>query len=338
MEKQRIGLLTPFFQPIPAYAQPAAELGVDLVIVTPPRIDWQKQQVEALLFDGGNWIQQTVPLPRAYYNRFYGPKPKVVNRLELLVGRNKVFNHITRFDKLAVHQALDQSDLQDHLPKTYPYGHKRLLQLLAQGKQVILKLRTGQLGTGIYLIRKKGRKTYVHLGTSSPLASFSSAEELLAWLEVVADDAWLLQEFISLARLDGRPFDVRILVQKDGCGNWLATAALSRTALRYSYVTNLSHAILPASSVLSQVFPGLRLLPKLEALSLRAAAAAEQALGSLGEISVDFGLDQEGRIWIIELNGKPMKTLFRNLEAPELVNTVYAQPLRYALHLCSPGS
>ena len=338
MEKKCIGLLTPFFQPIPAYTRPAAELGAELAIITPRRIDWQEQRVEALLWDGSTWQQQTIPLPRAFYNRFYGPKPKVATRLEMLVGKNKVFNHITRFDKLAVHQALAESALQKHLPEAYPYEPERLLQLLAQRQQIILKPRTGQLGVGIYLLRKKGRQAVAHLGTISPIASFSSTEKLLAWLDDIAGDSWLLQEFIPLARLDGRAFDVRILVQKDGTGTWQATGALSRTALRYSYVTNLSHAILPAADVLRQAFPNRSLLPELEALSLAAAEAAEQAFGSLGEISVDFRLDQEGNIWIMELNGKPMKNLFRALGVPELVKTVYQQPLRYALHLCSPSS
>ena len=46
--------------------------------------------------------------------------------------------------------------------------------------------------------------------------------------------------------------------------------------------------------------------------------------------------DEQGRIWIIELNGKPMKSMFSALGDARLMKTVYERPLCYALHLCSP--
>jgi hypothetical protein len=52
---------------------------------------------------------------------------------------------------------------------------------------------------------------------------------------------------------------------------------------------------------------------------------------------VDFGLDEQGRIWIIELNGKPMKSMFSALGDARLMKTVYERPICYALHLCSPS-
>lgn len=334
-EQRRIGLLTPFFQPIPAYGGPASRLGVELAIVTPRRINWSTEEVEALVWDGASWQLATVPLPRAFYNRFYGPKPQVVNRLELLVGKNKVFNHVTRFDKLTIHQALSRSPLLPHLPRSQRYSPEGLRELLKDLGEVILKPRTGQLGLLIYLIRKRGKRVLVHHGTQSPIATFGGVDELLTWLEEVADSGWLIQQFIPAAAIDGRIFDVRILVQKDAAGTWQPSGALSRVALRYSYITNVSQAILPAARALEQAFPETSFLPQLEELSLKAAQLAEGALGSLGEVSVDFCLDTAGKIWIIELNGKPMKSMFGALGATELVKRVYERPLSYALHLCS---
>jgi hypothetical protein len=336
-EQKLIGLLTPFFQPIPAYERAAAALGVELAIVTPSRVDWQSEEVQALAFDGSKWEEKLVPLPGAYYNRFYGPKPKVVNRLELLVGKGRVFNHITLFDKLDVHSILSQTPLEKHLPATYILQPENVVELLKGDGQAIIKPRTGQLGVGIYLVRKKGKKFQLHLGTKSPIASFPSTEELLDWLEANLGRGYIVQQYIPLATLNGRVFDVRFLVQKDGGGMWKASGALSRLSLTYSYITNVSHSLLPGGKALQQAFPGQGYLPKLEKLSLQAASAVEQALGSLGELSVDFGLDEQGRIWIIELNGKPMKSMFSALGDARLMKTVYERPICYALHLCSPS-
>lgn len=332
-ERVLLGLLTPFFRPIPAYAKAAAGLGVDLAVVTPKRINWSDGQVDALVWSEGAWERKTVGIPKAFYNRFYGPKPQVISRLELVIGKNRVFNHVTRFDKLIIHQALSSTQLQSHLPDASAFSPEGLRDYLKRFDEVILKPREGQLGVDIFLISKKGRQLLVHHGTKSPIASFPSQGQLLAWFAEFANEGWLIQQYIPLAQVEGRMFDVRILVQKDDIGLWQVSGAISRIALRYSYVTNLSQAIVPAEELLPRAFPELNILPKLEDAAKTAACRAEQVLGSLGEVSVDFGLDAAGKYWIIELNGKPMKSLFSILGRDYLVKTVYRRPLLYALHL-----
>lgn len=334
-EKVSIGLLTPFFQPIPGYERAAVNLGINLVIVTPNNIHWPTGELTGLVFTDKEWVTQEVPLPSAYYNRYYGPKPKVVSRLELVVGKNKVFNHITRFNKWKIHQILSSSPLKQFLPVSSSYSPEELRRFLDQFGQVIIKPKTGQLGNRVYLIKKNNNTYDFHQGTKSPVASFHSWQNLLEGISPHVTNSFLLQQFVTLSAVNGRVFDLRILLQKDGQGVWQATGALTRFALRYSYITNLAQAIEPASETLERVFPGQRLMTKLEEISIQAAQLVEQSLGSLGEISVDFGLDQQGRIWIIELNSKPMKNTFSALGDPKLMQTIYEQPLRYALYLAT---
>lgn len=332
-EKLRIGLLTPFPKPITGYARGAVKLGLELVVVTPRGINWPAGEVQGLVWNGEVWQEQTVPLPRALYNRFYGPKPKLINRLELVIGKNRVFNHVTRFDKGEIHRLLSRSPLNQYLPSTAPYARETLLQYINTFDQAIVKPQTGQFGSGVYWIRRQGRQFHLHQGTKSPIASFRSGAELLAYLEALDLKDCLIQKFIPLAEVGGRIFDVRLLVQKGEKGRWAVTGSISRLALRYSYITNLSHSLAPARETLKGAFPGEDFLPELEKISLQAAPLVEEHLGSLGEISVDFGLEPTGRIWIIELNGKPMKSIFGALQDKELVRKIYEQPLRYAKYL-----
>ncbi|NMB00743.1 MAG: YheC/YheD family protein [Firmicutes bacterium] len=333
--KAQIGLLTPFFRPIEGYQTAAVNVNIDLVVVTPNRINWQTNEVDALLYNGHEWVPSTVPIPKAIYNRYYGPKPKVINRLELIIGKNKVFNHITRFDKWKTHEALASSALKSHLPNTVPYDPEHLKDFLGSFGEVILKPARGQCGKEIYLLKVKQGIYHLHQGTKSPVASFHSWHNLLAGLEVLTKKDFLLQKFIPLATFDGRIFDVRLLLQKDGQGDWQVSGALTRLALRYSYVTNICHAIVSAQDTLKKVFPADDIMSELERISIEAARSLEEPFGSLGELSVDFGLDQQAKTWIIELNAKPMKSLFGSLGQPQLMSAIYEQPLRYALHLAT---
>lgn len=332
-KKVRIGLLSPFFKPISGYERAAISLDVDLVIVTPSRIDWKAGELDALLFNGQEWVFDTVPIPHAIYNRYYGPKPKVVNRLELVIGKNKVFNHITRFDKWEIHKILVNSSLKSFLPESSYYSAELLKDFLDRRGQAILKPTTGQLGTDVYLVRLDNGIYHLHHGTNSPVATFGSWENFLAGIKPFTEKRLLLQQFIPLASIGGRIFDLRLLLQKDGRGIWQVSGALTRYALRYSYITNLSQAIVSAEEALQEAFPAQEILPKLEQISIKVAQAVESSLGSLGEISVDFGLEQNGSIWIIELNAKPMKSLFGALGSPQIVQNIYEQPLNYALYL-----
>ncbi len=335
MTKMQLGLLSPFYKPISGYEGAASELEVDLVIVTPGRIDWKKQVVQGLLYDGQAWIEKTVSLPPALYNRYYGPKPKVVSRLETIIGKNKIFNHITRFDKWGIYQLLSKSALGPHLPATALYTRQELLHYLGRFKRVILKPVSGQLGEKVYLVAEEGGTFYLHHGTKSPLTHFFSTEDLLAGLENRANETFIVQQYIPLASVRGRVFDLRCLVQKGASGCWRVSGMLSRVALSYSYITNVSQAIVPPERTLNEAFPGNSFLTQLTEISLTAARVAEASLGSLGEVSVDFGLDHGGNVWIIELNAKPMKSIFRVLDSSDILDDIYLQPLLYARYLAN---
>jgi glutathione synthase/RimK-type ligase-like ATP-grasp enzyme len=333
--KVRIGLLSPFFVPLTGYEESAHHLCVDLVMVTPGRINWKTHEVLGLVYDGQAWTEDTVSLPPSLYNRYYGPKPKIVDRLETILGKNKVFNHVTRFDKWVIHQLLSKSKLKDHVPATAPYSPQQLTLFLERFGRVILKPTSGQLGTSIYLVAVDGGVYYLHYGTKSPIAHFFSLDDLLTRVGELVDQDFLVQEFLPLASVDGRVFDIRLLVQKNGRGQWQVTGMLSRLAMNYSYITNLSQAIAPVRVILGKLLPNFNVMAKLTELSIQAAQITEGSLGSLGEISVDFGLDIAGRVWIIELNAKPMKSTFEALGDPQLMLTIYSQPLHYALHLAN---
>src|SRR5690554_5661326 len=106
-----VGLLSPYLAPFSAYEQAANDLNLALVVVTPQRILWGTRRVRGLVWGGTKWQERIVPLPLSMYNRFYGPEPVIVSRLEKIIGQNKIFIHLTQFDKWEAHNILAASEL-----------------------------------------------------------------------------------------------------------------------------------------------------------------------------------------------------------------------------------
>ncbi|MNP78274.1 hypothetical protein D3C76_1758460 [compost metagenome] len=67
-------------------------------------------------------------------------------------------------------------------------------------------------------------------------------------------------------------------------------------------------------------------------ISLRSAEIIEIDSGiHLCEVSVDLALDKEGHVWIIEVNGKPQKSLYDEISFQK--KAVYSRPIEYARYL-----
>lgn len=331
--KPLIGLLTTYSAPFHAY-EPASELGVELIVFTPYSINWQTRTVRGLIWDGRIWHHDSRPLPASVYNRIYGPTPPVVHRLEQVLGKGKVFNHVTRFDKLKFYETLSKTPLGEHLPKTQAYTPTDLAAFLTTHRAVILKPRHGQLGRDIYLIRQNNETYELYYSSKHPIIAYERLDELVQRMDGVVDKNFIMQAFIPAATTEGRIFDLRFLVQKNDTGQWQVTASLSRISLKYSYITNLLHRIDPVERTLLDL--DIPLIPDLDFLSeicLTCARLLEEPLGSMGELSVDLMLDETGQPWIIEANGKPMKEMFAELGDEDLTAEVYMVPIKYAKSL-----
>ncbi len=329
-----IGLLGIRLMPLTGY-QIASTLDMQILVFTPKSIHWSSQQATGLLWDGIRWNRVTCPIPRAIFNRLFTDKRDLVTRLSNIIGPNRIFNEITKFDKWDVYQALLNGDLNPHLPETHLYQPRQLLSFLQRYYQVILKPRQGRQGLNIYRIDAVDNEFYLYSNTEYPIYSFDSASDLIRYLEQRHLGKFIMQAYIPFAEVDNRVFDARLIVQKNDIGKWQVTANLSRIALSYSYITNLCHAMTSVEEVFRYAsFNPDKLYPKIKKLALQTAITLEKSIGHLGELSVDFGVDKQGNPWIIEVNGKPDKSLFREVDK-QLYKAVQQAPLSYGRYLAT---
>jgi hypothetical protein len=92
----------------------------------------------------------------------------------------------------------------------------------------------------------------------------------------------------------------------------------------------------PAGPFLARQFDAEKarsILSKLRELSVEIPEALENCHGRLAELGIDFGVDIQGNIWILEVNSKPGRSIFTYLEDPQARSKAVTNPIHYARFL-----
>lgn len=357
-----IGILVNKSKPLADYVLDSIE--IKLLVFSPKDINWSDKTTLGYLYNGQHWVKGVYPLPNAVYNRRYTSRRKIVDRLEKLIGQGKVFNHITRLDKWKIYQILRDSHVQPYLPTTFLYSQSNLIKLLDKYGQVILKPRRGQLGRRVYLVEKTEDNEYrlfINMYKNNTVQeSFHKQginidEKLLVPARIKTTDQqkfveevqkliskkpFIIQEFITLDQINHQIYDIRMYVQKDGTGLWTVSGGFSRVASPNSYISNLCIELKSHQELIMMKNNQFSLsnLSKIEKISIDVAKTIESKLGHFGELGVDFGLDQNGKPWIIEVNGRTQKKFIKRLKDSQLTKKIYSKPIKYAYFLATTPS
>jgi hypothetical protein len=130
---------------------------------------------------------------------------------------------------------------------------------------------------------------------------------------MMTSEEYIVQQGISLASFNKRPFDLRVLVQKNHLGQWSLTGIGARVAGKQSITTHVPRGgrIDEPEKLLNAVFgPELTksIFVRVKTAAFAIARQIEKASGHiLGEMSMDLGIDGAGQIWFFEANSRPMK-------------------------------
>ncbi|MEO3944816.1 YheC/YheD family protein [Gorillibacterium sp. CAU 1737] len=319
------------------YRRYQANRGIRLVCFAACDIDWGRKRVRGLHYQMNKWQIGFFPFPTVIYNRYYTSSTEVMDRLGQVIGSTKCFNQANQFDKLQAYQHTNPM-LHAHLPETLAYQAEALEPMLVLHKRIYLKPARGSQGRGVYRIEAMESGDY-HLSNHYvlPFIITRSIGELQSEVaRVTGALPYLIQKGIDTQQLNNRTFDIRVLVQKNSSGQWSYSNAISRIAYEGCFNTSICERVETTEQVLNQLYSPDVVFLKMSLISwlgVRTAELTESELGvHLGEISVDMTLDQEGNVWIIEVNGMPQKSLYSDQASRQMV---YSRPLEYGAYLCN---
>lgn len=231
--------------------------------------------------------------------------------------------------------------LKNHLPATSRMTKDSLLGMLRQWGMVYVKPRRGAQGYGVMraelhkgeALAKPGHRYTYQLGTAK--RSFGTYEAFYQSIAKAArGEDYLVQKGIHLLRHQGRPFDIRVVVQRAPRGGWEATGTLGRVAHPAKIVTNGSQGgtIYPTAYLLRKHTKAAELksmLDYMDKLGVRSAKKLERAYPGIKEIGLDLAIDRRLKPWILEVNTVPDHCPFTLLEDQSMLRKIIRYGKRY---------
>ncbi|WP_079908947.1 YheC/YheD family protein [Paenibacillus sp. 32352] len=280
-------------------------------------------------FQTKKWKKQLLPLPHVIYNRIPYRKfellPEVQQVLQICMRHGKIhFFNPNFFNKWTLFEWLSKSkNTQSLIPATQKLTTSEDLESFLQKHQnLYLKPIRGKAGKGIMKVSQipeKASKTRryqlsIQNKTKSHISRYSNVPQLWTQIrEAVGNKDYIIQQGITLANYKHRPFDLRVLVQKNGKGQWSVAGIGARLAGKLSITTHVPRggSIDDPAKLLDAGFGSAtskKILSKAKKSALILAKQIEKASQTmLGEMSMDLGVDTNGQIWFFEANSKPMK-------------------------------
>lgn len=357
MRQQCIGILT--WRNGTRFGEPAffrrlikagKELGATVFLFSMQDVSTETQRVRGFVPDGpGKWRSKWYPWPDIVLDRYrYYPLKR--HQAYLPFRRQNLFEYAnSRFaNKWKVHQVLwEDGRMRPWLPETFAYRAELLLEMLDRYPLLYVKPSNGTGGRSILRIER--RENSYHLwgrGKKQRQEELrvKSGEELLAfveeWIETErsGEEIFLLQQGLNLNLIPDRTADIRLLIQKNKDGEWKTTGLGARIGAAKSSTSNL-HGGGKAAHVepfLAEHFGemGSKLIIKeCEAMAQLACQTIEEKFGRMVEFGMDIGVDVEGHIWLIEINPKPGREIFRELGDRKKYELAIKRPIQYALYL-----
>lgn len=326
-------------------------MGIRIVVFSPMDVDWKTRWVTAWRYERSlrRWLKEAHPLPPLIYDRCYYADTRHYLAYKPYITRLRQDPYIHLLGrplggKLQTHLMLQKNqDLVPFLPPT-----KKLLSttdLLSDMKRytsVLIKPNGGSHGRGVAALTPEGESFRV-LGRSKDNRHFHlilhSERSLTHWVRRFTENTrYITQPFLELTSSDGRPFDIRILVQKDGEGRWVTTGMAVRTGSRNSLTSNLhggGRAVRPPQFLRKNYPPGKvkEILESIRFVSENVPKQIEREHGRLLELGLDIGVDRQGRIWFLEANSKPGRSIFLLTGERDVRRQSVRLPIQYALTL-----
>ncbi|WP_110928985.1 YheC/YheD family endospore coat-associated protein [Bacillus massiliglaciei] len=259
--------------------------------------------------DTDSWTDVKVPLPDIVYNRIPSRSfetSDTFKRLTDYFSRHSIllFNQCF-IDKWELYEIFSEDPaISRHLPDTiHALTFQKLRAFLTKHRHVYFKHRKGNQGKGIFTIKELDGGT-IEMATMTGSQIFLSFEEF--WeqrKEDLSKKKWIAQQAITPQKKEGHRFDYRLLVHYQN-GQYKLTGKAVRISQTQEITTHTARG-----GILGRYerFQSPALEKQFARLANRCGTVLSEKKGFFGEFSIDIGIDTDGRLYMYEINSKPMQ-------------------------------
>lgn len=297
-----------------AFAAVAKAEGMQFYYFTPRAVNFTTRTIQAKVLEEGVWQEKTVPFPDVIYNAGSPEKLAISKNILRLLRKEIPFTTNSIGNKLNITKRLQEGkEFASYLIPTISVKNEaQFYQHIQIYKKVVFKPVEGRKGKGIYFISKLANGYEVQKDTGKE--RFTKEQLDLFLQQHLAVETFILQPYIQSTLKSGQVFDFRIHVQKNGQGEWIITTVYPRVAPQGSIIPNINNGGFTnyLEPFLQLQFPdeAFNIKRMLEHFGLSLARHLDDIQmvkfqEVIDEIGIDVGLDENGKLWIYEVNWRP---------------------------------
>lgn len=359
MSRKQIGILTLYLNAnkqieeikiFQEMSRIANKMGLEVIVFTPEDVSKDHTKVYAYIYDitAKKWRRRWTPIPHYVFDRC---RIQQTHRMYMLKQFKAMHPEIKFFNrplgnKWSLHKKImEDTTLARNLPETIPYqGLSSIIKMLKKHPLIYIKPINGTGGRGIIRIQKNsintvsisGRDLNRRIIHEQTVKIAQLPKSLVKWR--LHEIKYIVQQGIMLVLPNGRVHDYRVLVQKNSQGDWEVSGVAGRVGALYSVTANLhgggtAHTMDELLSHFIEKTVNLDTIKEeLNTLCLQLCPYLENYAGSLYELAIDIAIDKKGNIWIIEINPKPAREVFKQIGDNQTYVKAIKRPLEYAMY------
>ncbi len=332
-------------------AKASNELNVITYFFTIDDVDWWNKQIVGRIYnyDKNVWEIKKMPFPNVLYDRGGGFLPKQLEKAKYIrkqmngIEGIKKINEQHYFSKWENHKRFIKYDeLAPYLPETILYNNNDVFEeILDKYKEVYLKTFEGSNGKEIIRVKKHKDNEYEYDFFCDEITK-KNVDSINILVEdvkkIFKNKKFLIQQGIDVLRHQNNKIDIRVLVQKNGKGDWVITSMPVRIANNDCPITStrsgadtfsFEHAFREILKFNEDDISKVK--NEIQKLCYMIIKSTEKEFGTFGELGIDIAVDQSKNVWFIEVNAKPGKDTI--MIVGEDVNKAYSLPFEYAKYL-----
>ncbi len=319
------------------------------------QIRWKDQSIQgyAQAPDSRKWICRSFPFPNIIYDcgvkfdRELKPEVKLIRKLFAEHPAVRLINNSDYLGKWELYDRLSQhAELREYLPETMRCtSFEDIKDMLERHRLIYIKSFYGSRGREVMSVEqsKKGLiVNHYHHGLKRAIVKNDSELENRIY-RFLGDKPLIVQKGIDLLTFKGRKLDLRVLICKNGSGQWKVIYNQANVAKRGATITTIGKNYRKYKEIYRywKRRNGAENIPRgreIRRKTVMIARYIEQEFGLLGELGMDMAVDKEGKLWFIEANSKPEKLPIRGLEDTKSVSPQYLSVFQYATYLAKEAS
>jgi glutathione synthase/RimK-type ligase-like ATP-grasp enzyme len=215
-----------------------------------------------------------------------------------------------------------QRNLKSYVPHTVSFSRDHLQTMLNRFATLYVKPDIGSLGMGIFKIisTEDGYELYEIVKKKQLRHSYETVSSLHDRIKKMKSSKLIIQQGISLDKVNGCPYDIRAMVQRKPRGSWVCTGFMVKVGARHKIVTNYhqggdiySMTKLGREQGISEAETASR-VKQLTRVAMQISRTLSKKRSGMHELGIDFAYDKKQQLWVLEVNSNhpqfhPLKKL-----------------------------